>query len=533
MKSEDTGYWIPVLHCHLPFIKHPEYEYFLEEQWLFEAISESYIPLLMNMRRMTREGIDFRLTVSISPPLLEMSSDAHLMEKYLTYLDRLIDLSGRELNRLKEDRDFLPLASFYRKRYKEIKSFFSDTLSGNILNGFRSLRDQGSIEIITSGATHGFLPFLNNNPRAVEAQVSVAMDTFVKHFGDPAEGIWLPECAYYEGLDNILKKFDFKYFFLDSQGLMNGKPVPRYGVYAPVFTKNGVAVFARDPLSSAQVWSAEHGYPGDPWYRDFYRDAGYDLEHDYIKPFISPDGTRVFTGIKYHRITGGEGGEEPYDPAAAETKVKEHAAHFCSERIRQLELLSAEMDRPAMVLSPYDAELFGHWWFEGPDFLLHVFSEMDRTAQIKTLTPSEYLGMFPKNQVVLPCPTSWGDKGYYDTWLNGENDWMYRHLHMMADMMVDLADTYHEETDRTKVRLLTQMARELLLAQSSDWAFLMTTNTAREYSTRRIEEHVSNFNALRESLISDSLDMKLLESLEQKNSIFSDLDFRVFAGDFD
>ena len=518
-----------MLHAHLPFVKHPEYEYFLEEQWLFEAISESYIPLLMNMKRLVDEDIDFRLTLSLSPPLLEMLSDAHLMDKYVHYLDRLIELSTKEIKRLKGDENFRPLAKFYKTRYGEIKAFYLEFLNCDVVAGFRYFNDLGKIEIITCCATHGLLPLLNVTPGTVEAQVSIAVESHLKYFGRQPDGIWLPECAYYEGLDGILDKYCIRYFFLDSHGLIHGSPVPRYGVYAPIYTDSGVAVFGRDLQSSRQVWSSEEGYPGDFYYRDFYRDAGFDLDFEYIKPYINPDGNRVFTGIKYHRITGRGEYKEPYDPVIAMDRAKEHARHFCAARKRQVLTLGAFMNRPPVVVSPYDAELFGHWWFEGPDFLYYVFREIRNQDIIEALTPSEYLKCCPENQVVSPCPTSWGDKGYYDAWLNKENDWMYRHLHHMAGKMESIATKYYDETDELNVRCLNQLSRELLLAQSSDWAFLITTNTAKEYSMKRLKEHIGNFNKLYEDLESGGIDLRPLEQMENKNSIFEDLDFRVFS----
>jgi 1,4-alpha-glucan branching enzyme len=523
------GYWLPVLHLHLPFVKHPEFDYFLEEHWLFEAISETYIPLLMKMKLLVHEGIDFRLTISISPTLSEMLADEYFVEKYLKHLDKTIELTEREVERLKDDMDFLPLARFYNDRFRDIRSFYTDSLNCNVLKGFRYFRDSEKIEIITSGATHGLLPLLSENPQTVEVQIKVAVDSHTRYFGQPPEGIWLPECAYYEGLDEILGRHDIKYFFLDTVGLMNGSPSPRFAVYAPVYTPSGLAVFGRDPLSSKQVWSSVEGYPGDFNYRDFYRDVGFDLDFDYIEPYISPDGTSVFTGIKYYRITGNTNHKEPYDPEKALEITLEHAAHFHSERLKQMEEIGPFMDRPPVVGSSYDAELFGHWWFEGPDFLCRVFFEIDKHRLIKAITPSEYLILHPKNQLISPCPSSWGDRGYYNVWLNEENDWIYRHLHFMADKLEDLANRHFSETDMIRNRILNQLTRELLLAQSSDWSFLMTTRTAAEYSAKRTREHISNFNKLLEGFQSDNIDMSLLEWLEYKNSIFEKLDFRVYA----
>ncbi len=238
---------------------------------------------------------------------------------------------------------------------------------------------------------------------------------------------------------------------------------------------------------------------------------------------------RVFTGLKYYRITGKTRYKKPYDPIKAMGKALMHAKHFHSDRERQLERLSGVIDIKPLIVSPYDAELFGHWWFEGVDFLYYLYREIGKKGIVEPITPSEYLKKHPDHQMAAPNPSSWGDKGYYDVWLNGSNDWIYRHLHHMADTMVRVARRYKSETDFIKTRLLNQLARELLLAQSSDWAFLMTTNTAFEYSQRRTKEHISNFNRLVGMLEEQKVDLDFLQWLEFKDSLFNWLDFRVFA----
>lgn len=523
------GYWIPVLHSHLPFVKHPEHDYFLEEHWLFEAISECYIPLLMQMKRLEEEGSDFRLTVSVTPPLAEMLDDRNLREKYSLHLNKQIELATKEIERVKDDPTYTDVAHFYYARYHEIREFYHGFLGSNVLNGYRHFARSGKLEIITCGATHGFLPLLSVNPKAVEVQIKVAVATHKQHFGTPPNGIWLPECAYYDGLDRVLADNGIKFFFMDSHGLVYAKPTSRLGVFAPVYTTEGVAAFGRDPESSKKVWSSKEGYPGDSNYRDFYRDIGYDLPFDYIAPYISPDGVRVFTGFKYHKVSADSDYKEVYNRENALRKAKEHAENFHFDREKQIEHLSAHMDRAPMIVSPYDAELFGHWWFEGPDFLYHLFKTMDNHKVIRAITPMEYLKIYNKNQVVTPSPSSWGDKGYFDVWLNSGNDWVYRHLHVMAIRMEELAQRYLEERNHLKVRALNQLSRELLLAQSSDWAFLMTTQTAMEYSIRRTKEHIANFTRLYDMVITDSIDINFLEWLEHKNSIFSGMDYRVFV----
>ncbi|MBF0563954.1 MAG: DUF1957 domain-containing protein [Nitrospirae bacterium] len=527
-----VGYWIPVLHSHLPFVKHPEYDYFLEEHWLFEAITETYLPLLANMKRMVDEGIDFRLTTSITPPLAEMFDDGYLMNQYLKHLDKLIELTEKEVKRLSGNSEFYGVATFYNERLLKIKSFFVNDLNCRILEGYRHFSDLGKLEIITCGATHGFLPLLSVNPKSVEVQLEVAVRSHRKHFGKSPRGIWLPECAYYEGLDALLGKYGIQFFFLDTHGLTLGRPQPKYSVYAPVYTPHGAAAFARDPHSAEQVWSSKFGYPGDPLYRDFYKDIGFDLAFDYVKPYISPDGIRVYTGIKYYRVTGKTEEKLPYDHAAAYERTKIHAKHFYGERIGQLAKLKAVMDRTPVIVSPYDAELYGHWWFEGPDFLYHVFCEVAAEKAIQPLTPVEYLDLYPQNQVVSPYPSTWGAGGSYEVWLNKDNSWIYRHLHHMSDTMEALANKHMADDIAINNRVLNQLLRELLLAQSSDWAFLITMGTAVQYAEKRTKEHISNFNRLLDGFNANKPDVQFLEWLEYKNSIFADADFRVFVTNY-
>lgn len=516
------GYWMLVLHSHLPFVKHPEYEFFLEEHWLFEAITECYIPLLIRLEKLDAEGVDFRLTTSITPPLAEMLTDRHLSQKYINYLEKMIRLTEKEINRTRYSDVFNRLAIFYNELFNTVRDFYIDNLEKSVLNGYRKFQEKGKLEIITCNATHGFLPLLTPDPSSVERQIEIAVKSYEKHFGKKPKGIWLAECAYYDGLDSVLSKHGIEYFFLDSHGFTFGKPFPRYGVFAPVYTPAKVAAFARDPQSSKQVWSSKEGYPGDPDYREFYRDIGFDLEFDYIKDYISPDGVRVYTGIKYYRITGEVdlADKQPYVPQAAFEKTKIHAGHFHFSRDKQAEYLAKFMDRPPLIVSPYDAELFGHWWFEGPDFLYHLFKEIDKHRQLRPVTPSEYLDLHPENQVIRPSPSSWGDRGYYDVWLNGGNDWVYRHLHQMERELQQMKEALKDGFQKNRV--LKQMERELLLAQSSDWTFLITTATAKDYATYRLKEHISNFYTLKQMLSEGQIDYSFLEALENKNSIFTD-----------
>lgn len=528
---EPKGYWCLQLHAHLPYVRHPEYPDFLEEDWLYEGITETYLPLLSMLERFISEGVDFRLTMTITPSLAGMLSDSLLQSRYYQRLNGLIELADKEAWRTRSLPEFQQTALMYQKMLYDCRRVW-EKYHGNILTGFKNLQDAGKLEIITCCATHGFLP-LQLNKAAVRAQVAVACTDYERHFGRRPNGIWLAECAYQPGIDEELKKEGIRFFFLEAHGILYGTPRPRFGVFAPVYCPSGVAAFGRDVETAQQVWSADNGYPGDPDYREFYRDLGYDLDYDYIRPYLHSDGLRRNIGLKYHRITGKVplSEKQPYNPEWAAGKAASHAGNFMFNRQKQVEHLAGVLGRPPLVVSMYDAELFGHWWFEGPQFLEYLFRKIHYDQDVfKPITPTEYLQKFPKNQVITPAASSWGDKGYYEVWLNGTNDWLYRHLHKATERMVELVrENGHAEGIWR--RALNQAARELLLAQSSDWAFIMTTRTMVEYAEKRTRDHIGNFTALYEQIKRKSLDEGYLGDLESRNNIFPQIDYHAFVGD--
>jgi 1,4-alpha-glucan branching enzyme len=362
---------------------------------------------------------------------------------------------------------------------------------------------------------------------SVRAQVKVAASHYEKLFGRRPRGIWLPECGYQPGDDEILKEAGIKFFFTDSHGILHGTPRPKYGVFAPVYTKSGVACFARDMESSKQVWSSIEGYPGDYEYREFYRDVGFDLDYDYIRPYINPDGTRINTGIKYFKITGTSNEKHPYDPDRARQKAADHAGNFLFNREKQVEYLYDVLDRRPIIISPYDAELYGHWWFEGPQWLEFLIRKINFDQKtIKMVTPLEYLADNPKNQVITPSLSSWGYKGYSEVWIQGQNDWIYRHLHKASRVMTETVKQ-NLDTNGLKKRALNQALRELLLAQGSDWAFIMATGTHVSYAQNRTKDHLLRFFRLIDEIRSERIDEGFLADLEYKDNIFPDIDYRV------
>jgi len=356
-----------ILHAHLPFVRHPEHEHFLEEEWFFEAITESYIPLLRVMQRLVDDSVPFKLTMSLTPTLCAMLQDPLLRDRYVQHLDLLIDLAAREQKRNRKHPQLRELADFYSKMFREIRAFFVDECRQDLLEIFRNLRETGALEIIASAATHGSLPILQQQaPQAARAQILIGRDVYVDLFRAGPSGFWLPECAYAPGLEAILQEANIRWFVLDTHGLLFGKPRPCRSMYAPCYTPAGPAAFARDRDSSRQVWSVQEGYPGDPAYREFYRDIGFDLPIEHLGPVAR--GSRKFSGVKYHRITGRGDEKQLYDRAAAENAAAKHASHFLEQRRQQIREIS-ELGFDPIVVAPFDAELFGHWWFEGPSFL--------------------------------------------------------------------------------------------------------------------------------------------------------------------
>jgi 1,4-alpha-glucan branching enzyme len=526
-----TGHIALVLHHHLPFIRHPEHEFFLEERWLFEAITETYLPLIDAWRRLERDGIPFCFTVSMTPPLANMLRDPLLISRYRRHLAQLRELATKELERTQDQPHFQYLAKFYDERLRSFSELY-ESMGGDIIGEYARLQNAGHLDVVTCTATHGFLPLMQHDRAAMRAQIEVACRDYEGHFGQRPQGIWLAECGYVpKVVDELLAEAGIRYFFVDSHAIEHASAPPVYGVYAPLHTPHtGVAAFARDPESSKQVWSSQEGYPGDYDYREYYRDIGYDLDMDYIAPYIHPDGIRLNTGLKYHRITGSGDHKDLYDPYRARERADQHAANFMNNRQAQIRHLAGHMDRPPLVVSPYDAELFGHWWFEGPWFLealaRHIHHDQ---SEIALTTPRRYLEANPANQAAWPGTSSWGGGGYSSFWCNGSNDWVYPYLHHAAERMEAMARRFPDASG-DQARALNQCARELLLAQASDWAFIMQTGTTVEYAVKRTRVHLATFHTMADQIEGDCLDLVLLGAREQAWNIFPQLDYRVYAG---
>ncbi|MFP4154024.1 MAG: glycoside hydrolase family 57 protein [Alkalispirochaeta sp.] len=524
------GNSVLLLHSHLPLVRHPEHDSFLEERWFFEAVSETYLPLLRGFSRLETEGVPFRLAMTFSPTLSFMLQDEFLMERFLRHLQKNIELAERELDRTKGDPGTQRLAEMYHLRYTTDKQDIEDTYGGNVLKGFDYFGKRGHIELLATAATHAFLPNYRHYPEIVKTQLELGVECHRESFSTNPRGIWLPECGYYEGLDEIIADVGVDYYVSAAHGILFGEPQAKNGTYAPVRTPAGVTAFPRDVYTATWVWSSEQGYPAHPAYRDFYRDIGYDLPLDYVRPYIHDNDVRVDTGFKYHAITGATDEKELYDPERATSVVKQHARDFYTRQAEHLERLSGVIQAEPIITSPYDTELFGHWWFEGPQWIEELFRVAEDArrkgdTRVTLTTPSDYLRREEPTQELQPTFSSWGSRGYAEVWLDGSNDWIYRHTHQAIERMAELVARFPDESG-LKERALNQAAREVLLSMASDWPFIMNARTVVSYAERRVKEHLRNFTRVYDALSQRNMGTEWLTAVEKKHPLFPHFNYR-------
>ncbi|CAK6699146.1 1,4-alpha-glucan branching protein domain-containing protein [Synechococcus sp. CCY9201] len=501
-----------VLHAHLPYVRSGD-PGSLEEDWYFQALQECYLPLLAMLEAAAADPQQQpRLTLGLSPTLLSLLCDADLNARFPAWLEQrqqLLALAPSTHRDAVLDLDMRLQAAADQFRAS----------GGTLLPRFRALQQRGVLDLITCAATHGYLPLLRHTPEAVRAQLLTAIREHQRLLGERPLGIWLPECAYYEGLDQVMVSAGLRYSLLDGHGLLHALPRPRYGVYAPICSPAGVAFFARDSASTLPVWSASEGYPGDPVYREFHRDLGWDLSDEVLDE--AGITSRRPLGLKLHCVSGRDcplDRKRPYDPAAAQTRLAEHAAAYLAGRTDQLQALGSAMDRPPLLVAPFDAELFGHWWFEGPGFLAELFRQAPGSG-VRFCHLREVLTGGDQLQVCRPSPSSWGQGGYHDYWLNDTNAWVVPQWHRASQAMVRRVNRgVGSEHQRD---LLTQAGRELLLAQSSDWSFILRAGTTTDLARERIHRHLDRFWRLMEAIDQgNELSGSWLAAVEREDGLF-------------
>lgn len=462
-----------ILHAHLPYIR-PAGKEILEERWLYEAVAESYLPLLWSLEHLRDDGVPARVAISLSGPLLSMLGDAGLMARCRGHLARVLELAALEASRC-EGSPLEAAAAYHRDHFARLVAEM-DRRENDLLAGFKALENAGLVELFTAAGTHAYLPLLGSDA-ARTAHIEAGAGEFERHFGRRPAGMWLPECAFAPGLDHLLTAAGIRWFIAESTTVAAAYPP----VSGPVVrTPGGVTAFARDPVAARQVWDATSGYPGDPAYREFYRDAGYDLPLEVVGPYLV-EGIRSDTGLKFYRVTGAPD-KEPWEPDVAFARVTEHAAHFAATLAER---------GGGLVVAPFDSELYGHWWFEGPAFLEALFRELAAGGLVRAITPSDWLAEHADAPVARIPAGSWGDGGDYRVWLSRANDWLWPEVHAAEQRMTELI-----EHGLMPPAALNQAARELLLAEASDWPFILYFQTAADYAKERVRRHLERFNAL-------------------------------------
>jgi len=523
-----------VLHSHLPYVlNHGKWPHGVD--WLNEATCETYIPILNALNELVAEGYSPKISIGISPVLTEQLANSSFKEEFRTYLNDKIEYAQKDQSYFIKtgDNHCLDLAKFWEKFYSSIKSDFENKYNMDIVKAFKKLSDEGYLDIITCGVTHGYFPLLCRD-ESIQAQVKGAVVTHEKHFGKKPKGIWLPECAYRpkyfwyapisgstplhpymrKGVEEFLSENGIEYFFVDTSLTMGGKTE---GIYAtrhesiPMllhqqehfvaereidFEKSPyelyyvdssqqnyhkpVAIFTRDPETGLQVWSGECGYPGDGLYLDFHK-----------KHFMS--------GLRYWRVTGSKidmADKQEYDILPTEKQVELHAHHFSSLIYNILDNYYQQTGKHGIVTAPFDTELFGHWWFEGVNFLKQVMKNILKSNAIELTNAYEALQNQTPSKIIKIPEGSWGEGGHHYIWLNDNTDWTWKHIYDDEYVMHEIANQYADSNDPELIKIVKQAARELLLLQASDWQFLISTLSAKEYSANRFVNHHNMFNKL-------------------------------------
>lgn len=568
--TRPLGSFTFVLHSHLPYVlSHGTWPHGTD--WACEAAAETYIPLLNAFNKLIAEGVTPRVTIGLTPVLCEMLTDRDFIEEFQGYLHTKIEAAQKNAAEFSDQGmgTFRDLSFFWECWYRGVAEDFDKKYNRDIVGAFKKLQDNGQIEVITCAATHGYLPLLGTD-ESVQAQIAHGVSTYQKHFGRQPRGIWLPECAYrprYEwkapsdmdmpdeppvlrkGVEEFLAENGIEYFIIDAHLLSGGEEIggyeERFGALKSLHTRanaaykkseiehsplqpyivasaasDDVKFFTRHEKTALQVWSGEHGYPGNGHYLDFHK-----------KHF--PGGHRLW------RVTHSKADladKLPYEPTQIEQITTEQAKHFAELVKESLQEYKTETGLRGIVCAPYDAELFGHWWFEGPRWLEKVLRELWTDPEIDLTTGGRHLdNASPQLAVALP-EGSWGEGGFHHMWLNPENAWTWREIYPCEKKMRDLADAHADSATGDLLTVLKQCARELLLMESSDWQFLISTVSARDYAELRTAGHVNVFQQLSgyaDKLIAGGAlsegDRNFLSTVQHRDRAFQDIDLTQWA----
>ncbi len=554
------GRMLLCLHSHMPYVlshgKSPH-----GTDWIMESAVECYLPILNALDRLLKQDIRPRWTINMTPILAEQLADESFKNEFEHYCEEKIAWTRKDHVRFGHENQLWMqgLAAMWDRVFSTALDQFRHQWGRSILDGFKYFQDEGSIELITCGATHGYLPLLGTD-ESCQAQVKLAVDTHVKHFGKKPRGIWLPECAYRppymwkspvneseqtwprKGVEDYLAENGIEYFFVDSHMIRGGEPLGTYQEKFPQLAElfarsskffspppeyrseyesyklpNGITLFARDPETTLKVWSGEHGYPGDPQYLEFHKQL-YPGRHRYWR--ISEDKRDL-------------GAKQPYDPWKAFENIGNHADDMVRTLKATLAKFRGQSGFEGTVVAMYDTELFGHWWWEGPEFLYETAVRIHNDPDIEMVSGGDMIDHHPAQHTITLPEGSWGEGGYHYVWLNDENFWTWEKLYPCERKLRQMCREY---ADGPAKAIVQQAARELLLAEASDWQFLISTIAAKDYSEIRFTDHVERFERL--AVIADRVhaggsmneeEEVFLADCQAKDAPFSEIDLSYWA----
>lgn len=506
--------FVLVLHSHLPYVRaHGMWPF--GEETLYEAVAEVYLPLTRMLQRLEVEGIPAPLTLGITPILTEQLVDPKVKEGCRAYIQDRLERARGDVERFSGTS--LAVSARYQLGYWQAALAQYEALHGDLVSFFAQAQERGQIEIISSAATHAYLPLLGSDT-AVWAQIKTGLEAYRRHYRREPSGFWLPEMAYRPrkegraGLDELLMKAGLRYTFVDAHLVEGGGTLPPYAgigptpgesseaLYHVLELNSGLRLLARNRETTLQVWSSDLGYPGAGDYREFHR----------------KDAT---SGLHHWKITERSvelGAKEPYDPEAAAALAHQHARHF----VGLLSRLAAQHP-DGVICAAYDAELFGHWWHEGPIWLEAVYRELHRSGNIAAQT-ARNATRGPATRTALP-EGSWGLGGMHQIWQNPATQDYWTQVYQAEARMKEAVRNTRRESSASR-RILRQMVRELLLLEASDWPFLIETGQAPEYARQRYTDHAARFTELEAMLHSEAVDLARLAELESLDNPFPEAD---------
>lgn len=559
--SERIGSVCIVLHGHLPYVlNHGSYPH--GEAWLYEAAAETYLPLLDMIGAVALMRARPAITMGLTPILLEQLIADRFKEGFVAYLQERVERAHRDRKEFESRNElhFAYLARRWGEWYREKLEHF-ERVGRDIPSEFAQRFREGHIQILTSNATHAYMPLLLND-EMLRAQMACGVAASQRVLGVPTRGMWLPECAYrpswehwlpsvlYDnarsrpGIEQFIGDAGVTHFFVDSHmaerydplgtldhGQFRGisdvqlhwdrrrgwrSPLEPVGV-ASWGEQPRVFALARHPRVSEQVWSGKIGYPGSGEYLEFHRKYGE-------------------RGLRYHKVTSNTtplSDKHPYYPDDVASKVYQHAQHFVNVIREVLWQHRSDTGRQGVVVAPFDAELFGHWWFEGPQFLRDVVLTLNADPSVRLMTAEEALYHAAPDKVARLPEGSWGENANHSVWINDRNRWMWEIEYRAEGTFLRLLHSVPWQQEEKHRPLLQRLARELLLLQGSDWPFVVHTQGATDYGIQRFSLHATRFDRLA-IMVEDvhagreltPLQRLQLQEIDAHDVVFRDIDLR-------